>query len=535
MAAPRQPLNPLAQPFVSSNLKRSELSLDYQNFLSNDTHALQKIVDLNIFFLDKITRLETNISQRLQTDFRKRLDLLEREVQLLRHEKTSLRLTIATIEDATKIFYLRLEGLPESDTDNLPNLVATALSRSGVTCTTADLDMVRRVGKSKPNYVRPVLIRFLKQSKRDSILFNRFNLNQNPSDNPLWINDDVSDLTRRNRKIAKGVAAQANALGIENVKLHSDGIIIGEGKFKLHDLDLLPPLLTAPSVKTLHIENDIYFQSELSPFSNFFPALIQDSDSILYDSVEQAFQHKKAISHNNHQIAAKIMKTRDPYEHKRLGNLIDQPSQQWRASEHQIMSDLLHLKFTQNPSLGTLLINTGQKALHEATGDRRWATGSDILANATKNKSWSGNDLLGQLLEQVRANLSPSNQPTPTPSPGPPTSLPQHGSLSPMPDDEISHNHLNPNPNPPNSRQLPLDLTTPNNHSRSPLPPPYTEPNPYSSPLQSPQLSTQSCKPTPRPFYLILPPIHYISLRHPHLSPHPRLTLPTPGYIQDTL
>lgn len=264
-------------------------------------------------------------------------------MNFLRHENTSLKHSIAITEDATKILYLRLEGLHESDTTSLSTLVVNALSRTGVNCTTTDLDMVRRVGKQFPNHIRPVLIRFNKQSKRDAFLFNRFNLNKNPRDEPLWISDDISDHTRPARKLAKGFADQATSLGIDSVKLHSDGIIIGESKFKLHDLDLLPPLLTAASSKTLSINDDIYFQSELSPLSNFFPSLIQTSDSLIFKNVEQAFQYRKAISHNNQQLASKILKTRIPYEHKRLGNLIDQSSQEWRESEHLTMSELLQL------------------------------------------------------------------------------------------------------------------------------------------------------------------------------------------------
>lgn len=437
MAAPsRQPLNPLAQPFVSPNLKKTELTQDYKNFLANDPQALDKLVDLNVFCLDKITQLESNLTQRLLTDFRRRLDGLEREVLFLRQENSSLKQNIAVIEDSTKSLYLRLEGLPESDTASLPTLVADALSRTGIACFTTDFDMARRIGKSKPNFIRPIQIRFHTQSKRDAILYNRFNINKTPTDSPIWINDEVSDLTRRNRKTAKGVALQANSLGISNVKLHSDGIIIGESKFKLQDLDLLPPLLTAASAKTLHTANDIYFQSELSPFSNFFPSLIQDSDSNLFENVEQAFQFRKALCHNNQQLANKIMSTRDPYEHKRLGNLIDQPTQDWRDKEQDLMATLLCLKFTQNPFLNTFLINTGSKSIHEATGDRKWGIGADLLSNATKNKTWSGNDLLGRLLGDLRTSLITTNShPTPSP-PNPPPISSQVDSLSPMPDDD---------------------------------------------------------------------------------------------------
>lgn len=45
--------------------------------------------------------------------------------------------------------FLRLEGLSEELNNNLPLNVANSLSKTGVTCTVADLDYVRRVGKYK--------------------------------------------------------------------------------------------------------------------------------------------------------------------------------------------------------------------------------------------------------------------------------------------------------------------------------------------------------------------------------------------------
>lgn len=120
----------------------------------------------------------------------------------MNQENYSLRQELAINEDATKILYLKLDGLTESDTLTLMNSVCNALSRTGVNCTPADIDMVRRIGKQNPNSTRPVLIRFLRQSKQDSFLFNRLNLNKNHEDTPLWLNDEVSDLTRKNMKIA---------------------------------------------------------------------------------------------------------------------------------------------------------------------------------------------------------------------------------------------------------------------------------------------------------------------------------------------
>lgn len=91
------------------------------------------------------------------------------------------------------------------------------------------------------------------------------------------------------------------------------------------------------------------------------------------------------------------MATRSPYEHKRLGNLID-PTQQWRDTEANCMSELLLYKYSQNPILADQLVNTGQKRLHEALADQKWATGSELASRATRKGTWSGGGSTGSTL-----------------------------------------------------------------------------------------------------------------------------------------
>lgn len=63
------------------------------------------------------------------------------------------------------------------------------------------------------------------------------------------------------------------------------------------------------------------------------------------------------------------------------------------------MSDILLAKFTQNKSLGKLLIDSAGKQLHEAIADRKWAVGTDLSSKTLRSADWKGNGPLGQLLE----------------------------------------------------------------------------------------------------------------------------------------
>lgn len=103
-----------------------------------------------------------------------------------------------------------------------------------------------------------------------------------------------------------------------NVKIHSDGIIIGNDKFHHADLDLLPPNLSTENATTRINDDDISFLGAESPFSNFHPSIITDQEGITFSSAEKMFHHRRARNHGKITIANKILKTRNPVEIKKL-------------------------------------------------------------------------------------------------------------------------------------------------------------------------------------------------------------------------
>lgn len=98
------------------------------------------------------------------------------------------------------------------------------------------------------------------------------------------------------------------------IRVHGDGLVVGEGIYRHRDLDILPFDLSLGKAKTREEEQDIFFQGEYSPLSNFFPSYIEADDSIEFYSAEQAFQFRKACFMGDDLTAAKILKTRDTYE-----------------------------------------------------------------------------------------------------------------------------------------------------------------------------------------------------------------------------
>lgn len=503
MAAPN--LNPQAEPFVSNasdNLK-SRIESDLKGSIAGDIQSLNNFVELNTYFFRKLKVLETQIftlSEKQNHSLLPRISELERQLQMVTSENISLKQHLALVEDSTKIMYLRVEGLSEIHDQNLILYVATTLSKTGVSCTADDLDYVRRIGKQRTGFTRPILVKFNRESKRNMILYNRANLHKSNSPAALvWLNDDVSDCTRRNRKAVRDIATLAKQSGFqEEIKIHGDGLVLGTNKIKHKDLDLLPEAISLEKAKTRRDHDDLYFQGENSPLSNFYPCRIEDNDHSIFSSAEQLFQYKKAIHANFRLTAAKIKLTFDPYEVKRLGNLVPTPDS-WKALEIDLMSDILLKKYTQNPALGDRLLNTGNLNLHEASNDLQWATGAELSSKAVLSGTWPGLDTMGQLLEGVRSELSrlfginTSDLSGQSYTP-PPTQDSAHDELSPLNDDEEpapphppSDTDQNiPNTDPPNDS----DQTTPKLDNPPPAPPSNRKMN--SSP---PPLNTSSLPP----------------------------------------
>lgn len=379
---------------------RDAIERDYIEMVQGNATVVQNMVDLHMFLFDRMKQFENtnSVNSDLLRQATNKIGSLSHEVRSLNYENSLLNHKLASIEDATRSMYLRVDGIKGVENENLKQKVAKTLSRTGVNCTQNDLDFVRRLGKAKQGSDRTILVRFVKESLRNSILFNKANLGRDRNA-PIWINDDVSELTRKNRKTVRDVVTLAKQSGLQNIKIHSDGVVIGGSKFRHKDLDLLPPNLSVAKAKTREDDEDIFFQSESSPLSNFYQSRIIIRD-LVFDTAEQAFQFRKAKAHGKVQLANKIAINRNPTIAKQLGNF--PTTKAWKEQEANVMSEILLAKFSQDSKMAQFLINTSGKRLHEATSDKKWAIGADLSSKALRNDDWNGLDLLGQLLENTR-------------------------------------------------------------------------------------------------------------------------------------
>lgn len=136
-------------------------------------------------------------------------------------------------------------------------------------------------------------------------------------------------------------------------------------------------------------------------------------DEITFSSMEQYMMYEKAILFQDYQTAEKILSTDDVAEIKALGRMVQHFDEEiWREKREKIVHKGVLQKFLQNPELAEKLLETGEQMIAEcAVKDKIWGIG---LSMGDEERfcvdKWKGQNLLGQILMQVRAEISVQSQ-----------------------------------------------------------------------------------------------------------------------------
>ena len=147
---------------------------------------------------------------------------------------------------------------------------------------------------------------------------------------------------------------------------------------------------------------------ENGEFSNWYqrPFVIDDFE---YSFVEQYMMAQKAkLFHDSKRYTA-ILRADDPGACKQLGKQVTpfDPAV-WDAAKYEIVKAGNRAKYEQNPDLKAKLLSTGNSILAEASPlDSIWGIALDAgRAAQTDPKNWPGENLLGRVLTELRAEFS---------------------------------------------------------------------------------------------------------------------------------
>ena len=128
-----------------------------------------------------------------------------------------------------------------------------------------------------------------------------------------------------------------------------------------------------------------------------------------FHSAEQAMMHGKALLFGDQETAARILRTRTPFQARELGFQVRGFSEDtWIARRFDVVVGANLPKFRENPALADFLLGTQGAVLAEASPtDLVWGTGLDALSPQARDpRRWTGLSLLGFALMEVRTRLT---------------------------------------------------------------------------------------------------------------------------------
>lgn len=145
-----------------------------------------------------------------------------------------------------------------------------------------------------------------------------------------------------------------------------------------------------------------------SIFSNFANTPYTSHDGIAFFCTEQEFMYRKAMLFEDEETAAKILKSNDPKQVKKLGRLVkNYDDAVWSAVRFDVMYTACRSKFTNNKQAKKELLSYPGKTFVEASPfDTIWGIGvGEYDYRATNPNLWKGQNLLGKVLTQLRDEL----------------------------------------------------------------------------------------------------------------------------------
>ncbi len=153
--------------------------------------------------------------------------------------------------------------------------------------------------------------------------------------------------------------------------------------------------------------NMTIFFREHDPFSNWFQSEFEVK-GVRFCCMEQMMMFAKAKLFGDEETARKILLATNPRDHKALGRSVaGYIDSIWAERRVRIVAHGCYAKFSQNPTLKAALLATGETKLVEANPyDRIWGVGlAEHDPRILNPETWNGQNLLGVVLEQVRAQL----------------------------------------------------------------------------------------------------------------------------------
>ena len=167
----------------------------------------------------------------------------------------------------------------------------------------------------------------------------------------------------------------------------------------LTDDDEIGPLPT-PALSAAP-DKFVIVQGENDPMSNFYEFTMM-YNNVEYGSLEQCYQHVRAVRAKMPELATSILDSSSPRQAKSLSKRIPRPTN--RDRDTTLMRELLRIKAEQCSSFRSALSSSGEARLIHSThpSDTYWGSGLFPHQSIDSSKPLPGQNLFGALLEEIR-------------------------------------------------------------------------------------------------------------------------------------
>jgi ribA/ribD-fused uncharacterized protein len=136
--------------------------------------------------------------------------------------------------------------------------------------------------------------------------------------------------------------------------------------------------------------------------------IYDDILGITFNCAEQSMMWHKANTFKDEEAKEKILKVKDPREHRAIGRSIkNYDDKVWGEVRYDIVAATNYAKFSQKTEWKELLIYTDGYELVEASPyDRIWGVGlGEDNPEILDKKNWQGENLLGKAIMQARDEI----------------------------------------------------------------------------------------------------------------------------------
>lgn len=342
---------------------------------------------------------------------KRKLLITEQQLKAANEYNRKLEAQINGIENQMKICNLRIDGKREIEGEDMIEFLVNLAQQVGANdFAPSDVLSAVRLGKrqggqqnQRNDRPRTILVTLSNRQARNRLYYGRSRLHNSERFKGIFVNDDVTATTRRQRDEYRSVATLARAQGAE-IRIHDDGLIINGTKYMLGESHMLPDNYSMERARTIESGGEIYFASHYSYLSNFASSPILVGDT-LYPTAEHLYQARKCEQAKDETRLKKVINATTPLDAKRVADEIKE-TPEWRGHRDGVMAEVISAKFDQNEQLAKKLLSTGVMKLNEATRNEHFGIGVAINSRAIKDKSYRGTNKLGQLLMDKRDELN---------------------------------------------------------------------------------------------------------------------------------